>query len=114
MQGLPGVVAGTTGSKRFGRIDIERISGTAERAARAGHAAGAELFHRVLQKGRGAGEGAAAQRYYPRLFERMEERPFENGAFTLEMTGASITDPLIFVSHLDSLSCKTPPKATAS
>ena len=48
--------------------------------------------------------------HYPRLFERMEERQFENGAFTLEMTGASITDPLVFVSHLDSLSCKTPPK----
>jgi carboxypeptidase PM20D1 len=50
------------------------------------------------------------QTYYPQLFERMEEHPFENGAFTLEMAGASITDPLIFVSHLDSLSCKTPPK----
>ena len=46
---------------------------------------------------------------YPQLFERMEERPFANGAFTLEMTGASVTDPLVFVSHLDSLSCKTPP-----
>ena len=45
--------------------------------------------------------------HYPLLFERMEEHPFINGAFTLEMTGASITDPLIFVSHLDSLSCKT-------
>ena len=44
---------------------------------------------------------------YPRLFERMEVRSFENNAFTLEMTGASTTDPLLFVSHLDSLSCKT-------
>jgi carboxypeptidase PM20D1 len=50
------------------------------------------------------------QTYYPLLFTRMEERPFENGAFTLELAGASVTDPLIFVSHLDSLSCKTPPK----
>ena len=44
---------------------------------------------------------------YPKLFERMEERAFLNGAFTLEMTGASTTDPLLFVSHLDCLSCKT-------
>ena len=43
---------------------------------------------------------------YPRLFERMEVRSFEYGAFTLEMAGASTTDPLLFVSHLDSLSCK--------
>ncbi len=50
------------------------------------------------------------QAHYPQLFERMEERTFANGAFTLELTGASTTDPLIFVSHLDSLSCKTPPK----
>jgi len=44
---------------------------------------------------------------YPKLFERMEERPFEHGAFTLEMAGAGNADPLLFVSHLDSLSCKT-------
>ncbi|MBE0601455.1 MAG: M20/M25/M40 family metallo-hydrolase [Firmicutes bacterium] len=43
---------------------------------------------------------------YPRLFERMEVRSFDFGAFTLEMTGATTTDPLLFVSHLDSLSCK--------
>ena len=47
------------------------------------------------------------QAHYPRLFERMEEHAFANGAFTLEMTGSGVTDPLIFVSHLDSLSCKT-------
>ncbi len=44
---------------------------------------------------------------YPRLFERMEVRDFDHAAFTLEMTGASTSDPLIFVSHLDSLSCKS-------
>ena len=44
---------------------------------------------------------------YPNLFERMEERSFERDAFTLEMTGARTTDPLLFVAHLDSLSCKT-------
>ncbi len=47
------------------------------------------------------------QAHYPRLFERMEEHAFANGAFTLEMAGSGVTDPLIFVSHLDSLSCKT-------
>lgn len=45
--------------------------------------------------------------HYPQLFENMEEHPFVNGAFTLEMPGASISAPMIFVSHLDSLSCKT-------
>ena len=45
--------------------------------------------------------------HYPQLFERMEEHTFDNGAFTLEMTGADISGPLLFVSHLDSLSCKT-------
>ncbi|MBN1778492.1 MAG: M20/M25/M40 family metallo-hydrolase, partial [Clostridiales bacterium] len=49
---------------------------------------------------------------YPKLFERMEERAFANGAFTLEMPGASATDPLLFVSHLDSLSCKTSQKGS--
>lgn len=47
---------------------------------------------------------------YPQIFERTEERSFANGAFALEMAGASATDPLLFVSHLDSLSCKTSAK----
>ena len=49
---------------------------------------------------------------YQRLFKRMEERSFANGAFVLEMTGASTTDPMLFVSHLDSLSCKTSAKGS--
>ena len=38
---------------------------------------------------------------YSTVFERMECKQFETGAVLLEMPGASITGPLVFVSHLD-------------
>lgn len=40
---------------------------------------------------------------YPTVFARSEQKTFPNGALLLEMPGANITDPLVFVSHLDSL-----------
>jgi len=49
---------------------------------------------------------------YPLVFARTEQKAFENGALVLEMAGANITDPLVFVSHLDSLHCKEPPLTT--
>ena len=48
---------------------------------------------------------------YPLVFARTEQKMFVNGAFVLEMAGANITDPLVFVSHMDSLHCKEPPRA---
>ena len=38
---------------------------------------------------------------YPTIFERLESKTFDNGALLLEMTGARVTEPLVFVSHLD-------------
>ena len=37
---------------------------------------------------------------YPSIFQRMEEKSFQNGAILLEMSGGTHA-PLIFVSHLD-------------
>ena len=51
--------------------------------------------------------------HYPRLFERMEERQFKNGAFTLEMTGASITDPLSSYRTWTASRARRRPRATA-
>ena len=45
---------------------------------------------------------------YPMVFARTEQKTFKNGAVLLEMAGANITDPLVFVSHMDSLHCKEP------
>ncbi len=42
---------------------------------------------------------------YPLVFGRMEEKTFENGALLLELPGADITGPLVFVSHLDAPAC---------
>lgn len=42
---------------------------------------------------------------YPKIFERSEQKLFDNQALLLEMAGANATDPLVFVSHLDSLPC---------
>ena len=49
---------------------------------------------------------------YPMVFARTEQKTFANGAMVIEMPGANITDPLVFVSHLDSLHCKEPPITT--
>ncbi|HNW87504.1 MAG TPA: M20/M25/M40 family metallo-hydrolase [Candidatus Limiplasma sp.] len=46
---------------------------------------------------------------YPMVFARTEPKTLANGALVLEMPGANITDPLVFVSHMDSLHCKEPP-----
>ena len=51
---------------------------------------------------------ALLKQRYPLVFERTEQKTFSNGALVLEMAGANITDPLVFVSHLDSLHCKEP------
>lgn len=48
-----------------------------------------------------------AQRY-PAVFAHMECKAFERGAFVLQLPGANSTDPLVFVSHLDSLSLREP------
>ncbi|NCB05676.1 MAG: hypothetical protein EOM69_09170, partial [Clostridia bacterium] len=44
---------------------------------------------------------AVLRQSYPLLFARAEERVLERGALLLELTGASASDPLVFVSHLD-------------
>ena len=38
---------------------------------------------------------------YPTIFERLESKTFDNGALLLEMPGANLSGPLVFVSHLD-------------
>ncbi len=38
---------------------------------------------------------------YPLVFSRLEQKSFTNGAVLLEMPGASLTGPLVFVCHLD-------------
>jgi carboxypeptidase PM20D1 len=45
---------------------------------------------------------------YPLVFTRMEQRTFANDALVLELAGANVTDPLVFVSHLDSLHAREP------
>ena len=45
---------------------------------------------------------------YPLVFARTEQKVFVNGAIVLQMSGANITDPLVFVSHLDSLHAREP------
>jgi len=45
---------------------------------------------------------------YPQVFAHTEQKTFANGALVLEMAGANITDPLVFVSHMDSLHCREP------
>lgn len=52
-----------------------------------------------------------AQRY-PTVFARTEQKHFANGALLLELAGANITDPLVFVSHMDSLPCRKPTVTT--
>ena len=44
---------------------------------------------------------AALRESYPLVFARLESKRFANGAVLLEMPGANITAPLVFVSHLD-------------
>lgn len=38
---------------------------------------------------------------YPLVFAKLDCKPFDKGAILLEMAGANITGPLVFVSHLD-------------
>ena len=38
---------------------------------------------------------------YPLVFQKTETKSFDNHALLMEMPGASISDPLVFVSHLD-------------
>ncbi len=38
---------------------------------------------------------------YPTIADRMDSKTFDNGALLLELPGANMTGPLIFVSHLD-------------
>ncbi len=45
---------------------------------------------------------------YPMIFARMELKTFANGALLLELAGADLSGPLVFVSHLDSLRCREP------
>lgn len=46
--------------------------------------------------------------HYPLVFRHSEQKTFANGALVLEMAGANITDPLVFVSHMDALSTREP------
>ncbi|MCE5343010.1 MAG: M20/M25/M40 family metallo-hydrolase [Eubacteriales bacterium] len=51
---------------------------------------------------------ALLRAYYPLVFARSEVKTFANGALVLEMAGANTNDPLIFVSHMDSLHGREP------
>lgn len=51
---------------------------------------GAQAVHHMLRES------------YPLIFQKTEQNVFANHALLLEMPGASVTDPLVFVSHLDS------------
>jgi len=51
-------------------------------------------------------EGARAlqellRRSYPLIFQKMEQKTFANQALLLELQGANVTDPMVFVAHLD-------------
>ena len=41
---------------------------------------------------------------YPLIFEKMDTKAFQNHALLIEMPGARVTEPLVFVSHLDAQS----------
>ncbi len=45
---------------------------------------------------------------YPMVFSRTEAKTLRNGALLLEMQGANVSDPLVFVSHMDALHCREP------
>ncbi len=50
----------------------------------------------------GAADAAALlEASYPLVFARTEKRPFANGALLLELDGAAVTEPLVFLGHLD-------------
>ena len=62
-------------------------------------------------------EGAAKvtallRQRYPAVFARMEQKTFANGALLLVLPGANLGDPLVFVSHMDSLRCREPLRNT--
>lgn len=50
---------------------------------------GAQAVHAILRES------------YPLIFQKTEQNVFTNHALLIEMPGAAITDPLVFVSHLD-------------
>jgi len=52
------------------------------------------------------------RRSYPLIFQKMDQKIFANQAMLLEMSGASVTDPMVFVAHLDSFAC--PPAGEAA
>ena len=59
----------------------------------------------------GADRAAALLRErYPSVFAHAEVKTFANGALLLEMPGANITDPLVFVAHMDALPCREAPR----
>ena len=61
----------------------------------------------------GAAKVAALLRErYPAVFARMEQKTFANGALLLELAGANLSDPLVFVSHMDSLRGREPLRGT--
>jgi len=41
------------------------------------------------------------RRSYPLIFQKMEQKAFANQALLLELPGANVTDPMVFVAHLD-------------
>ncbi len=43
---------------------------------------------------------------YPLIFQKAEAKTFQNQALLIEMPGANVTNPLVFVSHLDAHACR--------
>ncbi len=51
---------------------------------------------------------------YPLIFQKTDQKTFANHALLIEMPGASVTDPLVFVSHLDGGMAASPLPLTPS
>ena len=62
---------------------------------------------------RAAGVLAVLKESYPLVFQKTDTKSFENHALLIEMPGASISSPLVFVSHLDAHSVPLPTREDA-
>ena len=62
---------------------------------------------------RAAGVLAVLKESYPLIFQKTESKSFENHALLIEMPGASISSPLVFVSHLDAHPVSLPAREDA-
>lgn len=69
-----------------------------------------DVLAKLNQYGAYSEEGARAvlallQSSYPAIFQKTEQKTFDRHALLIEMPGANVADPLVFVSHLDAHEC---------